>query len=234
MKEEIKTPEKVVLLDFCETVVKFQSADRYVFFVSDSKPVFSLKLKKLTYKIFVKFRLVRILTRLFPQASVNKKLILYRLKGYSYNELNKLACDYYNSEIKPQIIDSTIKLLREYQSLGYRIIIVSGGYDIYIKFFADDYDIKDVVSSRIGFSSGICTGKLLGKDCLWDNKVILLEQYLKDADIRIDKANSIAISDSLSDIPILNYVENQIIVHRVDKEKWFEKFNYTNVILWEK
>lgn len=234
MKEKIKTSEKVILLDFCETVVKFQSADRYVHFVSDSKPLFSSKLKKIIYKILVRIRIVRLLTRLFPHASINKRMILYRLKGYSYNELNKLAYDYYNSEIKPQIIDSTIKLLREYQSLGYRIIIVSGGYDIYIKFFADDYDIKDVVSSKIGFSSGICTGKLLSKDCLWDNKVILLEQYLKDADIRIDKANSISISDSLSDIPILNYVKKQIIVHRADKEKWFEKFNYTNVILWEK
>ena len=224
--------QKVILLDFCETIVKFQSADRFVDYISKTKNSILIKLMIFSYRIVRKIGVVNALEKILYNRSVNKRLILLRLIGLSQSEIDSLAATYYRDIIKPSLIEDSILALKKFVEEGYRIIIVSGGYDVYLKYFAKDFDISDVVCTKIKFKYGRCLGRISGIDCINENKIKLLNDYITDNNIVISKELSYAMTDSESDLPLLNIVDNQIIVHRIGRKEWFKKYNFNNIIYW--
>ncbi len=225
--------EKVALFDFCETLVKFQTADRYVQYVCEENDSLAIRRKKKVYQWLYKLRLISVASILFSHSSVNKRLILNRLRGFNKGDLENFAKGYYVSQIKPNLIEETVSDLKHLQQDGFRIILLSGGYDIYLKYFAREFHISDIVSTSIGFKNSICTGDFNGKDCLSDNKIIMLEDYCKQNNIEIDKCNSYAYSDSKSDLPMLNYVGNRVIIRRKDRPRWYSENDYLKEIIWD-
>lgn len=225
--------EKVALFDFCETLVKFQTADRYVFYVCDKNNSRTVRRKKVIYEWCRKLQLILVASILFPHSSMNKRLILNRLRGLDKGYLETLAKEYYTSQIKPHLIEDTVDDLKRLQKDGFRIILLSGGYDIYLKRFAEEFGISDIISTSIGFKNDICTGRFKGKDCLWGNKIIMLEEYCRQNNIEIDRHNSFSYSDSKSDLPMLNYVDNRVIVHRKGRQRWYNENDYLKEIVWD-
>ena len=206
--------DKVALFDFCETIANFQTADNYVRFVqSNSKPT-NASLCTL-YRILNKFRILGILRRICPKRSIDKRFILKQMKGRTYDEMDRLAKEYYEIRIKPNLIYPIVRKLIELQNEGYEIIIVSGGYDIYLKYFAKEYNVKHVLSTSIEFKKGICTGRFKGKDCMFDYKI----DYIK-AVVKGDLNKWYAFSDSITDLPMLELVGNPIVVSRCKSQEW--------------
>ena len=225
--------EKVAIFDFCETLVKFQSADRFVFFVCNHYPNVQTKRDEQIYNILKKLHLLTLFSMLLPHASLHKRIILWRLRGFTKEQLLLCAESYYKHEIQPNLIMPVVEVLQELQQKGYRVMLVSGGYDLYLMYFAEKYGIKDVISTKIQFNSiGICTGKIQGKDCLWSNKITMLHHYLNDNHIEIDCAHSMAFSDSKSDMPLLMSVKQPVIVHRKDRPKWYKHLKIKEIV-WE-
>ncbi len=225
--------EKVALFDFCETLVKFQTADRYVQYVCDNSDNRAIRRKLKAYRWGYNSQLIPVASMLFPHSSINKRLILNRLRGFDKETLESLAKDYYSSQIRPNLIGDTVSDLRRLQQDGFRIILLSGGYDIYLKYFAEEFGISDIISTSIGFKNNISTGTFCGIDCLFDNKIKMLEEYCRQNNIEIDRRNSFSYSDSKSDLPMLNYVGNRVVVHRKDRPRWYNENDYLKEILWE-
>ena len=169
--------ERVALFDFCETICKFQTADRFVHFVRNRTRNQRCLYKWRLVSILRKIMIIPALTILFPKASINKRLILWQLKGFYLDELEKLALEYYVACIKPKFIVPVISEMLAKQTDGYRIIIVSGGYDLYLKCFIRDFGVKDLIATNIKIENGICSGGFDGKDCLWENKIEMLKIY---------------------------------------------------------
>ena len=111
-------------------------------------------------------------------------------------------------------------------------MIVSGGYDIYLKYFAQDYGIADVIATKIKMKDGICKGSFDGIDCLWENKLTLLNAYCIQQGIQIDQEQSYAYSDSRSDLPLLSYVAHPVVVKRKESPLCVE-LNNQEIIVWE-
>lgn len=219
--------EKVAFFDFCETIANFQTADSYVRYVqSHSKPTNTF-IRSL-YNVLNKSRVLGVLRRLFPKNSIDKRFILRQMKGRTYEEMDCLAKNFYEYEVKPNLIDSIVERLKEMQGDGYEIVIVSGGYDIYLKYFAQDYCIKHVLSTSIGFENGICTGMFEGKDCMFDNKIDYINSLFDG-----NRTNWFAFSDSVTDLPMLLLVGNPIVVSKSKSQKWAEKKDIKQII-WNK
>ena len=220
---------KIALFDFCETIVKFQTADAFVHFVRHRSNDQRMNFINKIHLLLIKTRIIAILEYLFPKSSINKRLILFQLKGFSKSKLNEYAKLYYFDRIKPGFIKSILLELIRKKEEGYRIFVVSGGYDIYLNYFVEEFNIDGLFSTLIQYDGAdFCTGKIDGFDCLWNNKVKLLESYFRSE--YIDKSNSVAYSDSVTDIPMLNWVQNGIVVSNNKVEKWMEKYK---IILWE-
>lgn len=217
---------KVALFDFCETIANFQTADAYVDFVreklNDSR---MCRLERLQNKLR-KYKIIQLLDKITRyKHSINKRVKLWQLKGHNIVELQDLAREYYKERIRPNFIPEIIDKLNEFKRSGYNIFLVSGGYDIYLQYFAEEYALSGVISTRIGFNDGLCTGEIDGIDCLGNDKIKLLDQYFG-----LKPNYSIAFSDSISDLPFLKWADEGFVVSRQEHQAWSTNNNIKEII----
>lgn len=218
----------VVLFDFCETLVDFQTADAFVDYVRNSVKTRNIKMKESVYRFLCKSRILDIAEVLTKwKKSLHKKVKLWQLKGLSQECLESLSFSYYNEVIKPHEIKAVMQRLKEYQNQDIEIWLVSGGYDIYLKHFAKENNLHVMVTSQIEFKKGICTGRMKDLDCLRENKVVLMKRKFKT----LDNFNFIAsYSDSVTDLPILQLAKEANVISKAHQE-WADNNNF-NEILW--
>ena len=218
--------EKVAVFDFCETLVSFQTADAFVFYVRENYGTKRMIYKEKLRLLLMKFRIIHFVSFFFPHTSLHKRLVLWQLRGFNKRDLEKYAQEYYENTIKPNFIQVVINKLLQLQNNGWRILIVSGGYDIYINYFALDYNIpqSDVIAVKIKYIREKCKGLFDGGDRVWDKVQILDKLFHKD------KIESIAFSDSPTDIPLLMWANKGIVVRRSDKPKWDIKKQFDELI----
>ena len=116
---------KIALFDFCETIVKFQTADAFVHFVRNQSKDRRMNFINKIHSFLVKSRIFAIMEHIFPKSSINKRLILFQLKGFSKSKLNEYAKLYYSDRIKPAFIKSILlELIRKKLSLSNIIAII--------------------------------------------------------------------------------------------------------------
>ena len=217
---------KVAFFDFCETIVDFQTADAFVDYVREKRQSGVMEKKELVRKYLLKTKIIRFLEILIGSSfSINKRMKLNQLKGISENEVKKYAIDYYQEIVKPRFIPAIISRLSKLQAEGWSVVLVSGGYDVYLNEFAREFGIVKVISSIIGFDRGICTGRMKGLDCLRSNKIVLLQQFYAKEEIK-----SVSFSDSSSDIPLLSWTNKGYVVSHLKHQDWVDKFNFKEII----
>ncbi len=221
---------KVALFDFCETIANFQTADAYVDFVrerlNDSRMCRLEKVQRFLRTIKV-IQIIEKLTKY--RFSINKRIKLWQLRGHNLSELQALAKDYYLERIKPNFIPEMVEKLLELKIQGYSIFLVSGGYDIYLHYFAEENGLSGVISTRIGFKEDFCTGKFDGIDCLRDGKPKLLNKFFSSKPIF-----SVAFSDSKSDLPFLKWVNEGYVISRNKHQEWSTENKLKEIIWTEK
>lgn len=215
---------KVALFDFCETIANFQTADAYVRFVQSHSTPSNLYIRYL-HALLARLRVMSIWRKLQPKRSIDKRMTLMQLRGRSYEEMDRLAKDYYESQIKPNLITQVVEELLRLKRDGYKCYVVSGGFDIYLKYFCEEYSMDGLLSTKIGFKKDKCTGCFDGHDCMFDYKI----DYIKST-IAGDTKQWMAFTDSITDLPMLELVGNPIVVSREKSQKWAENRYYKQII----
>lgn len=216
---------KVVFFDFCETITDFQTADAFVDFVRERTGKRRMKIIDCFQRLLWKTRIIIYLERFIPGHSLNKRIKLFQVKGFTESELYAYSKEYYEERVRPHFIKPVIKELLSLKSQQYCVGLVSGGYGIYLKHFIDEFGLDFCISSNIDIENGICTGKLKGVDCLGSNKIKLIkEKFVHKPDF------SISFSDSSSDLPLLTWTNNGIVVSKEKHQQWIEKYNLQEII----
>ena len=218
---------KVALFDFCETIANFQTADAYVRYVQGHSTPSNTGIR-LLYNILNQSRILGVVRRIKPKGSIDKRFILKQMKGRTYEEMDRLAENYYNNMIRPNMIEPVVLELKRLQSEGYAIYVISAGYDIYLKYFVLDFKIDGLLSTKIGFKNGICTGLFDGQDCMFEYKIDYINSMIKG-----DHSQWFAFSDSVTDLPMLELVGHPVVISRGKSQKWAEKKGFKQII-WNK
>lgn len=221
---------KVALFDFCETIANFQTADAYVDFVREKLQNKRMCRLERMQNCLRKLKLIQVIDKLTKyRYSINKRIKLYQLRGQSYFELRELALEYYQERIRPNFIPSMLEKLLKLKEQGYSVLLVSGGYDIYLQYFVDEFALIGLISTKVEFKDDVCTGKFDGIDCLRGGKIELLNQFFKE------KPNySVAFSDSISDLPFLKWVNEGFVVSHNKHQIWSEINNLKEIIWTER
>lgn len=218
---------RIVIFDFCETLVDFQTADAYVDYVRECLKYPSIIRREKINLLFRKWKISQLAEKLTSyNYSIEKKLKLWQLKRIDRQLLEKLAFDYYQNIIKPHLIEKTLILMQKHLQQGDYVFIVSGGYGIYLRFFAEEYKVSRLISSNIEFNKEMCTGRMSGLDCMNNHKVELLKGIL----VQMDDVEIVAsYSDSISDIPILRVAKEGYVISRHHQD-WGEKNGFKEII----
>ncbi|NOU35971.1 MAG: HAD-IB family hydrolase, partial [Kiritimatiellaceae bacterium] len=206
-----KPTNKLALFDFCDTLVSFQTADRFVHFVRAQERSLKMYAKESLRKIIIRSGALRFFTRL-AGTDFHKKLVLWQLKGMSNSHLDRLAECYYRTEIKPALIKESMETLFLLMAQGYKIFLISAGYDAYLKYFAREYQIDKLICTEISFKNGKCQGTFVGEDCYGQRKLVQLKEHLNKAGVSFEE--TISFSDCISDLPLLQWSKTGVVVRK--------------------
>lgn len=218
---------KVAIFDFCDTIVNFQTADRFVYYVLENVTYKKFKMRKTVLQCIQKCDFIKRLDRLTNgKYSLNKRIILWQLRGLSKEEMEKWAKNFYEFQIVPNLYLEILDLISEYKKKGYMIYLLSGGYDIYLKFFVCDFMLDGFSGTKLKFSNNIFSGKFDGMDCMRENKVKMLNEFFPER-----PGDSVVYSDSKSDLPMLLWADKSIVVSKKGCRQWVKQYGLEEYIL---
>ena len=219
----------LVIFDFCETLISYQTGDEFVNYVLRKQKIKKNKIKTIVFR-FLEFKYIVIFfNKFYPKFNYGKRVKLLNLRGVQFKDLSQLAKKY-NDQLKNDVIDSIFNKMHEHIRKGNIVIIVSGGYDLYINFFAANFGVNYVCATKIKFDNQVCKGVFSGNDCMYTQKVIVVEDYIKQNNLKYDK--SIFYTDSKSDIELMQWVDEGIVVSKNKSQKWAKEYGFKE-ILWK-
>lgn len=221
--------EKWCLFDFCETLVTFQTADAYVHYIRKETGNRRMILVNGIHRLLKTFRIIALIERITKRKfSINKRLVLYQLKGFSKQTLDMYAKRYYEECIRPNLIGRIHNILLSKKRDNWKVMLVSGGYDLYLIYYANEFKLDGILSTKIGFDNkGKCTGMFNGKDCLNEEKVVRLNRMFPEG-----IGYSESYSDSITDVPLLKWTHKGFVVSKKSSQAWVKQYNLEEII-WD-
>ena len=219
---------KLVIFDFCETLVNFQTADAFVEYI-----IIKEKYNKYNWinklDIFLtKNKFIALVNKVAPEFNPSKRIKLYQIRGISEKKINSYAEEFYNEKLISSLIMPVYELFQSHINNKDHILILSGGYSPYVKLFAEKHKINGYYATNLEFNSGKLTGYFDGKDCLFQQKVILLEHYLQSNNL--EYSSSVAYSDSITDLPLLKWVDKAFVISKYKTQVWAKKYGFNEII----
>jgi len=219
--------KQLIIFDFCETLVNIQTADNFVLWVLEKEKVNS-KFQLDFIRRLKKIKFITILNVLFPRLNFEKRLMLRLLKNLSQETINENAKNY-AEWLKGKWIMELKDLFMKYVDNGAKIVVISGGYEIYLKHFFAEFPEVIVFGTKIEFKNGKLTGMFDGKDCMFQEKVNILDRWIETSGQNMEK--SVVFSDSISDLPLLKWANEGFVVSHKKEQNW-AKMNNLKEIIW--
>lgn len=214
--------KKIAFLDFCGTVVSKQTGNAFVYYVKRNLPSIYMHFKSKKSKLFIK------IGRFFNKKFYDKWQILSLTKNVLQKDMERLGFNFYIEEVRPYFISQVLEEIETLKKDGYEIYIVSGGYDTYLKHFVDEFNLNGLFCTKIKYKNNRSTAKPEGLDCMCNNKKIIIEEHFgKENLINCD---SIAYTDSQTDLPLINICKKGVVVCPKKAPKWAIDNNMESII----
>lgn len=203
--------KSLAIFDFCDTVFDGQSINYFLNFLNFKLPIYK--------KIYSKLR--NRLNRISSSDSKRyKEYLLEVYKNISKSKFDIYSKEFYEMIIKTRLHNMVIDKLKEHQKQGYIIVIISGGFENYLKYFVEEYKIDFLFCTKLEFIDDKFTSKIDGVECLGLEKV----NQLRKLDLtKYDLENSYVYSDHHSDKPLFDLVTNKIVVKSKQNLDWIDE-----------
>lgn len=133
---------------------------------------------------------------------------------YTINHLNdKDLMDFYHSVIKIRMFQDALNEIKKMKAEGYMTMLISASPECYLKYFEEEDFVDVVIGTKLKAKDNFYTNIIEGENCKGVEKVERIKKYLFENGIEIDKENSVAYSDSLSDKPMFDLVKNAYLIN---------------------
>lgn len=219
---------KLVIFDFCETLVNFQTADSFVDFVLNRSKRGRSRINKTVLSILYRMRLIALANKIFPDLNLSKRLCLYQLRGLSTHEMDSWSKAFVAEKIYPNLIPELMEKLNNHQESVDYIVLISGGYEDYLNVFAQQENIPVVMGTRIQRKNNCMTGFFEGADCLRKEKVNRLNEWLSTQNNHFESL--VLYSDSITDMPLFKLVDHPIVVSKHRSQAWAKHHDFKEII----
>lgn len=197
--------QKFAFFDFDDTLIHGDSGKALLKYYLKRHPLALIRLLKIVvlFPLYlmgvVRFQTVKS-SWLFPMDYLNEK----DLK------------DFYQTCLVPKYYLNVVTELKDKKKQGYMVYICSASIEGYLRFC--DLPVDGILGTKTEIIDGRYTSKMLGKNCKNEEKVVRLNNVIKQQNLEIDYENSYAYSDSTHDIPMLKMVKNRIKINKKNGE----------------
>lgn len=130
-----------------------------------------------------------------------KDVALGAFRGWSRAELDRHGAEFYAQHLAPVLIPAALKELAARREAGFQPVVISGAFDFLLRPFCEAHGVADWECTRVAFDGPRCQGRLAGPEMRGAAKVEWLARRF--AGQPVDWAGSVAFSDELSDLPML-------------------------------
>jgi len=209
---------KIVIIDYCDTLFKGQSLQLYIEYLY-------LKIRpKNILNYFFRFLLK------FPISTDNYKKFAFKgIAGTSKDKIEKLSIEFYENILKQKHNIVIENIMDKHLKDNDKLIIVSGGCLEYLKHLSKDYLLDSVIGTELKYNNSNRLTGIKFPECLYENKVLYVQKYFNLLNLGWD--NTILYTDSQTDLPLLNMVNEGIVVGYSDTiPEWGENiFKYLKI-----
>jgi HAD superfamily hydrolase (TIGR01490 family) len=219
----------LVVFDFCETLVNFQTADRFIDFLLEGKSSIWSEFWMLVSKIITITKFNAFISKVQPKSNFFKRIYLLRIRGISEIYINLMAEQYLNEVINSNLNKMIMDKLKHHQNKGDILIISSGGYEPYLTAFKKMYGLDYLNCSNFEYRNGKATGFLNGRDCMHGVKVELLNKTIQKEKLNYNKI--ITYSDSYTDLPLFQFSDESFVISYGESKDWVMKNKFNEIIL---
>ena len=144
------------------------------------------------------------LTKLVANDVAKEAVLTAFLRGCTEAKLEKAACTFVMQELPHRLLPEGMQKLHEHRRQGHYCILVSASPELYLTEWAKQQGFDGILGTRLAVSDGQLTGKLSGRNCFGEEKVVRIEAEYGAGCWQ----NSFAYSDSDTDMPLLKRAAN--------------------------
>lgn len=202
---------KIALFDIDKTLINGDSMFKLLKYTIKKYPRAKWNLPKL-FLMLVSYKLK------FIDTKKAKENMFYTLNYLNNNDLE----EFYNDVIKATVYSDAIEEIKKLREMDYYILLVSASPECYLKFFEIEDYVDGVIGTKLYLENDRYINKIDGENCKGEEKVIRITEFLKEKDLYINKNESVAYSDSLSDLPMFNLVGKAYLINYNKKNLDYE------------
>ena len=126
-------------------------------------------------------------------------------------EFDNLVMDFFKKEMQPRMFKGSLRLLKEHKSRGEEVVLVSASLSNIVDQFKNFLSITYAVSTELETHNRKFTGKIAGRVAYSENKLEKIKELVAKHDL--DLKGSYAYTDHISDLPLLELVDNPRVVN---------------------
>lgn len=222
--------KKWVVFDFCETLVNIQSADAFIDFATQDEQQLWRHFWRKIIAICERVKVFAVAQKLFPKYNLEKRMRIFLLRGLSVEALERRAQEFAETVLSRCENQALMDRLKMHRNQGDIIEISSGGLHVYLKCWAQEYNIDVVDATHLEVRKGRVTGFIEGSDCMYSEKVIRLNGRLKNGQ---DKEGlfKIVYSDSFTDLPLFEWADEAWVISYDKKRAWPNNYNFKELVI---
>lgn len=133
------------------------------------------------------------------------------LAGVSENTINELSSEVFNNHLLTSIPEEVKSEVKMHKDKNAAIVILSSSILPVCLKVANYLDLDDVICTELEVNGDCFTGRPSGKVCFGNEKLVRLKKYCEMINSKM--SDSWFYSDSISDLPVLNFVGYPVCIN---------------------
>jgi len=137
--------------------------------------------------------------------------MMVQFRGQSEADLEREARIWCEEAVVRTIYPRAAELLRDHETQGHVVAIVSGATKFVVRPLAEHLGIRHFLYTRLEVENGRFTGRVVEPICFEEGKIYWIQQFIEEHGI--DLAKSFFYTDSVTDLPLLDLVGHPVAVN---------------------
>jgi HAD superfamily hydrolase (TIGR01490 family) len=134
--------------------------------------------------------------------------------------------NYMVKSLRSDVVD----ILKWHKQSGHIVAIVSATSTALLEVVGQILGVSNVIGTKLEVVDGTYTGKVIKPVCFGQNKARLLEQFISENGLKIDRSSSFAYADSIFDVPLLKLVGNPVATYPDKGLRQFAEHNNWQIL----